>query len=146
MLYLTIWKAHTRAIIALLFIGSLWPQRRNLLKILDKNCSISDFFPRIFSILLKKYHQITFCQTIPDFYVSAEQVFWKKLWEKEKLLERSNFSFSHSVFIPHRRTFCHFHRIWSCCLQSLSVWKNLKFVILERVMLHLFPYLLRLLI
>ena len=35
----------------------------------------------------------------------------KTLWEKEKLLKTSNFSFSNSVFYPFERTFCHFHWI-----------------------------------
>ena len=35
----------------------------------------------------------------------------KTLWEKEKLLVKSNFSFSHSVFYSFRRTFCHFYQI-----------------------------------
>ena len=30
-------------------------------------------------------------------------------------------------------TFRHFHYIWNCRLQTLSVWKSLKFVIWERV-------------
>ena len=29
--------------------------------------------------------------------------------------------------------FCHFHQIWNCCLQTLSVWDYLKFVVWERV-------------
>ena len=33
----------------------------------------------------------------------------KTLWEKEKLLVTSNFSFSHSVFYPFWTSFCHFH-------------------------------------
>ena len=43
---------------------------------------------------------LTLSQTSPGFYVSAVQVFVKTLWEKEKLLVTSNFSFSHSVFYP----------------------------------------------
>ena len=39
-------------------------------------------------------------QASPGFYVFAVQVFLKTLWEKEKLLVTSNFSFSHSVFCP----------------------------------------------
>ena len=35
----------------------------------------------------------------------------KTLREKEKLLIMSNFFFSHSVFYPFYRTFCHFHQI-----------------------------------
>ena len=57
----------------------------------------------------------------------------KTLWKKEKLLVTSNFSFSHSVFYPFGWTFCHFHPIWYCRLQTLSVWKSLKFVVWERV-------------
>ena len=36
-------------------------------------------------------------------------------------------------FLPIWRTFCHFHQIWNCCLQTLSVGKSLKFVLWERV-------------
>ena len=42
--------------------------------------------------------ELTLSQTSPGFYVSAVEVL-KTLWEKEKLLVTSNFSFSHSVFI-----------------------------------------------
>ena len=53
---------------------------------------------KIDSLLGKK--KLTLSQTSPGFYVSTEQVFLKKLWEKEKLLVTSNFSFSHGVFYP----------------------------------------------
>ena len=56
----------------------------------------------------------------------------KTLWEKEKLLVRRNFSFS-QCFLPVWRNFCHFHPIQNCRLQTLSVWKSLKFVVWERV-------------
>ena len=36
-------------------------------------------------------------------------------------------------FLPILRTFCHFCQIWNCRLTTLSVWKGLKFVVLERV-------------
>ena len=36
--------------------------------------------------------------------------------------------------LPIKRTFCHFHQIENCHLQTLSVWKSLKFVNWERVM------------
>ena len=57
----------------------------------------------------------------------------KTLWEKEKLLVTSNFSFSHSVFYPFWRTLCHSHQTKICRLQTLSVWKGVKFVVWERV-------------
>ena len=56
----------------------------------------------------------------------------KTLWEKEKLLVTSNFSFS-QCFLPVWRTFCHFRQIWNCCLQMLSIWTSLKFFVWERV-------------
>ena len=56
----------------------------------------------------------------------------KTLWEKEKLLVTSNFSFSHSCFLPDWRTFCHFHQVQNGSLQMLSVWKSLKFCRLEK--------------
>ena len=56
----------------------------------------------------------------------------KTLREKEKLLIMSNFSFSHSVF-TWGWTLCHFQQIRNCRLQTLSVWKSLKFVVWERV-------------
>ena len=59
----------------------------------------------------------------------------KTLWEKEKLLVKSSFSFSHSVFLHVWILFCCFHQIWNCRLQTLSVWKSLKFVVWERVKL-----------
>ena len=55
------------------------------------------------------------------------------LWEKEKLLVMSNFSFSHFVFYCFGELFHFFHKIQNCRLQILSVWKSLKFVIWERV-------------
>ena len=110
-------------------------------------------------------------------HVYSKSLF-KKLWEKEKLLVTSNFSFSHSVFLQVLRTlpfqpiptqwrhltplgnkpfentvgkgeiaryeqfllfpqcflpiwitFCHFRQIWNCRLQTLSLWKSLKFVV-----------------
>ena len=57
----------------------------------------------------------------------------KTLWEKEKLLDTSNFSFSHSVFNPFGELNCQFHQISTCCEQTLPVWMSLKFVLWERV-------------
>ena len=47
----------------------------------------------------------------------------KTLWEKEKLLVTSNFSFSHSVFYPYREL----SAIFINRLQTLSVWKGPHF-------------------
>ena len=48
---------------------------------------------------------------------------WKTLWEKEKLLVVSNFSFSHNVFYP----IWYLFSILKCRLQFVSIWTSLKF-------------------
>ena len=103
---------------------------------------------------------LTLSQTSPVFYVSEIHVFWKH-WEKEKLLITfpHNDTFWHpwetsllktllgkgeiarnvqfllfpQCFLPVWKTFCHFQQIWNYHLQTLSVWKSLKFVVWERV-------------
>ena len=71
----------------------------------------------------------------------------KTLWEKEKLHYRyfentvgkkeiarnEQFLLFPQCFLPIWRTFCHFHRIQNCRLQTLLVWKSLKFVVCESV-------------
>ena len=42
--------------------------------------------------------QLTHSHTMTPFEAPGKQAFLKTLWEKEKLPETSNFSFSHSVF------------------------------------------------
>ena len=49
----------------------------------------------------------------------------KTLWEKEKL----PFSLFPQCFLSFSRTFCHFYQISNCRLQTLSVWKSLKFAV-----------------
>ena len=51
----------------------------------------------------------------------------KTLREKEKLLATSNFSFSHSVFYLFRKLSAIFIKLKNCRLQTLPVWKSLKF-------------------
>ena len=50
-----------------------------------------------------------------------------------------NKSFENTVgkdeILPVWRTFCHFYQIKNCCLQTLWVWKSLKFVVWEKVKL-----------
>ena len=49
---------------------------------------------------------------------------WKTLWEKDKLLVTSNFSFSHNVFYP----IWYLFSILKCHLRFVSIWTSLKFV------------------
>ena len=57
----------------------------------------------------------------------------KTLWEKEKLLVKSNFSFSHRVFYSFLELSAIFTKFENCLLQILTVWKSLKSVVWERV-------------
>ena len=52
---------------------------------------------------------------------------------KEEIAHNNQFLLFSECFLPIWITFCHFHQIWNCRLQILSVWKSLKFVVLERV-------------
>ena len=69
----------------------------------------------------------------PGFYVSPGQVFLKTLWKKEKLLVTNNFSFSHSVFYPFGELPAILIKFEIVVCKLFSVWKNLKFVVWERV-------------
>ena len=57
----------------------------------------------------------------------------KTLWEKEKLLLMSDFSFSHSVFYSFVEFSAIFIKLKTVFCKTLSVWMSLKFVIWERV-------------
>ena len=87
----------------------------------------SIFFPSVF------FHPFNPFPKKPWFSLICSKSILKTLREKEKLLVTSNFSFSPQCFLPFRRTFWHFHQIWNCRLQTLSVWKGPKFVVWERV-------------
>ena len=52
---------------------------------------------------------------------------------KGEIAHNEQFLLFPQCFLPIWRTFCHFHQIQNCHLQTLSVWKSLKFVIWERV-------------
>ena len=69
----------------------------------------------------------------PRFLRACSTSVLKTLWEKEKLLVMSNFSFSHCVFLSVWRTFCQFHQIQNFHLQTLSVRKRPKSVVRGRV-------------
>ena len=75
----------------------------------------------IISELFELICPLTLSQTSPGFYVSAVQVFLKTLWEKEKLLVTSNFSFSHSVLYPFRELPVIFIKF------EIVVWKLFQF-------------------
>ena len=56
--------------------------------------------------------------------------------EKGEIARNKQFLLFPQSFLPIWIPFCHFHQILNSRLQSLSVWKSLKFVIWERVECH----------
>ena len=51
---------------------------------------------------------------------------------KGEIAHNKQFLLFPHCLLPIRRTFCHFPQIQNCRLQTLSVWKSLKFVVWER--------------
>ena len=75
---------------------------------------------------------ITLSQTSPCFVCVYSVSLLKTLWEKKKLLITSNWSFSHSVFYQFGElSFVSIKLKIVVC--TLSVWKNLKFVVLKKI-------------
>ena len=67
----------------------------------------------------QKMNAFTLSQTSPGFYLSAVLVsLLKTLWEKEKLLVTSNFSFAHSILYP-------FEELSAICIKFKIVIYNL---------------------
>ena len=53
--------------------------------------------------------------------------------EKGEIARNEQFLLFPQCFLLIWGTFCHCHQIQNCRLQTLSVWKSLKFVVWERV-------------
>ena len=51
---------------------------------------------------------------------------------KGEIVHNEQFLLFSQCFLPIWRTFCHFHQIWNCHLQTLLVWKSLKCGVWER--------------
>ena len=48
---------------------------------------------------------------------------------KGEIARNEQFFLFPQCFLPVWIAFCHFRQIWNCCLQTLSVWSSLKFVV-----------------
>ena len=57
----------------------------------------------------------------------------KTLWEKETFARNEQFLLFPQCFLTFKRTFHHFYQTQNCRLQRLLIWKNLKFVVWEKV-------------
>ena len=79
------------------------------------------------------YHTLNPFPNKPRFSWVCSTSLWKTPWEKEEIACNKQFLLFPQCFLPIWGTFCHFHQIWNCRLQTLSLWKSLKLVIWERV-------------
>ena len=52
---------------------------------------------------------------------------------KEEIAHNEQYLLFPQCFLPIWRTFCHFHQIKNCQLQTLTAWKGKKFVVWERI-------------
>ena len=77
----------------------------------------------------------------PRFLRDCSLSLLKTLWENKKLLIiNEQFLLFPQCFLSFCRTLHHFHQMQNCCLQSLGVWKSLKFVVWERFNYQLKKY------
>ena len=109
------------------------PEKEAFENIEVKGAKSSFFFSWEASRHIWEYFYVCYCWEISIYYIVPNKPWFlsvcgtsllKMLWKKEKLLETSNFSFSYSIFYTFGELFC---------LQTLSVWENLKFFVLEWV-------------
>ena len=59
--------------------------------------------------------------------------FFEVTMGKGEIAPNKQFLLFPQCFLPFWRTFCYFRQIQNSHLQTLSVWKNLKFVVLEKI-------------
>ena len=52
---------------------------------------------------------------------------------KGEIAQNGQFLLFPQCFLPIWRTLCHFHQIWNCRVQTLSIWNILKFVVREKI-------------
>ena len=78
--------------------------------------------------LLSLSMALTYSHTMTPFDATGKQAFRKHCGQR-RIACNEQFLLFPQCFLPVWITFCHFHQIWNCRLQSLSVWKSLKFVV-----------------
>ena len=91
-------------------------------------CQNQKYFSRFWSLIW-----LTLPQTSSGFLCVCSASLLSTLWGKGEIARYEQFLLCPQCFLPIWRTFYHFHQIQICGLQTLSVWKSLRFVIWERV-------------
>ena len=70
---------------------------------------------------------LTHSHTMTPFDAPGKQAFWKHYGKRRNCSQWAISPFP-TVFSTCWIAFCHFRQIWNCRLQTLSVWKSLKYV------------------
>ena len=88
---------------------------------------------RICSLYIMNYfYKLSIPYTFPHnntFWCPWETVFLRNTVGKVKIARNEQFLLFPQCFLPVWIFFCHFRQIWNCRLQTLSIWKSLKFVV-----------------
>ena len=92
-----------------------------------------DIFYRVENTHCISSKALTLSHTSLGFYVSAVLISFENNVGKGEIACNKQFLLFPQCFLPIWNTFYHFHKIWFCRLQTLSVWNSLKFVVWERV-------------
>ena len=80
--------------------------------------------------------RLTLSQTSPDF-TCLQYTSFENPVRKGENAHNEQFVLSPEIFLPIWKTFCHFYQIRNCRLQTLSVWKSLKFFLFGKGLIHL---------
>ena len=109
-------------------------QRRILTVKKMKKVALSIFFLHLSYYFQKQTDSsisLTLSQTSPGFYVQYKP--FENTVGKGEIAHNEQFLLFPQFFLPIWKTFCHFHQLQNCLLQTLSVWQSQKFVVRERV-------------
>ena len=76
-------------------------------------------------VIISDLARQTLYNVISPLHDLGKEALWEKLWEKEKMLVTSIFSFSYNIF-NHIKKECIIWDTWNCRLQFMSNWTKLK--------------------
>ena len=124
----------------------IWWKWQELLQIGWKHCEknrncwlrvFSIFFHSVFKRLILQTSKnqglfgkgLTHSHTMTPFDAPGKQAFRKHCGEKREIARNEQFLLFPQCFLPVWITFFHFCQIQNCSLQTLSVWRSLKFVV-----------------
>ena len=115
-----IWNGHLQTL-------SVW-KRLKFIKWERVKMSSANAFKLDWPNILSFGKGLTHSHTMTPFDALGKQTF-KNTVGKGEIARNEQFLLFPQYFLPVSITCCHFHQIWNCLLQTLSVWKSIKFVV-----------------